>query len=454
MQSLIDLGFKGNIYPVNSNGDEVLGSKIYPSIKDVPDEIDYVISAIPAQYTSQLVADCASKGVKIIHLFAAGFSEIEDEKGGQLESEIVEAARKDGMRIIGPNCMGVYYPKTGLSFTPDSPKRSGFSKQSGPLGLIAQSGGNCTYCIREATTRGIYFSKAINYGNAADINETDLLEYLTRDPETKTIAAYIEGVKDGSRFIKVLREATRVKPVIIFKAGTTEAGTRAAASHTSAIAGSNTIWGSLLKQTGAIQVHNIEEMVDIALLFSCISPPKGKNAAVIGVGGGASVQAADDCSNAGLTLPMLPPQIRQKLKDIYAPEAGDTGRIFKNPIDMFPFTGSVMLLDAIKIIADWDQVDLLIIHLAFDSMPLIDKQDAVRPYIKSILNLKNIINKPIVVALHSQATDEARELASEAHVELHKAGFPVYPSTSRAANAINKLIQYHEWHRRSKQDAS
>ncbi|HEX74974.1 MAG TPA: hypothetical protein G4O12_00170 [Dehalococcoidia bacterium] len=444
MQSLIDTGFEGKIYPVNPKGGEVSGSKIYPSVRDIPDRVDYVISAIPAPYTPQLVADCAAKGVRAIHFFTSGFSEIEDEEGQQLESEVLRVARQSGIRIIGPNCMGLYCPKTGLSFAVNFPEQSGFPKQNGPVGLIAQSGGNSIYCIREATTRGIYFSKVISYGNASDLNETDFLEYFTCDPETQIIALYIEGLKGGSRFATVLRRAAKVKPVIIFKAGTTESGTRAAASHTSAIAGSNIIWESFLKQAGAIQVHSVEEIVDIALLFLRMSPPKGRNTAIIGSGGGASVQSADDCLNAGLTLPVLPAQIRRKLKEIYGTEAG---HIFGNPVDTL--ARPEMLLNTSRIIADCDQIDLLIIHVAFDTWGVIDGKDVIKPSIESLINLNNTLSKPMAVVLHSYATDEAKRLASEVHVRLREAGFPVYPSISRAASAINKFIQYQQWHQQS-----
>ena len=449
MRALIGAGFKGKIYPVNPNGGEVSGSQIYPSIKDIPDRVDYVISAIPARYTPDLMADCATKGVRAIHFFTSGFGEIEDEQGGQLQLEILKIARQGGIRIIGPNCLGLYCPSTGLSFALDFPEQSGFPKQSGPVGLISQSGGNAIYCIKEAKTRGVYFSKVISYGNACDLNETDFLEYFANDPETKIIIAYIEGVREGRRFARALKRASEVKPVIIFKVGATETGMRAAASHTSATAGSDTTWASLLVQAGAIQVHSVEEMVDVSLAFLRISLPKGRNTAIIGVGGGASVKAADDCSNAGLTVPMLPVEVRQRLNDVYITEAGS---IFRNPVDLFPGTGSEVLLNAIGIVAHCEQIDLLIIHVTFDAWGIIDQRYVTRPYIESILNLKNVVNKPAAVVLHCVATAEARQFAWEAHVRLCEAGFAVYPSIERAASAINKVIQYHQWRETSQED--
>ncbi len=439
MQSLISMGFKGKIYPVNPNGGEVCGSKIYPSIKAIPGGVDYVISAIPARYTPELMAECAAKGVKAIQLFASGFSEMEGEEGKQLESEILRAARQSGIRVIGPNCLGLYCPRTGLSFA------LGFPTQSGSVAFFAQSGGLSTYCIKEGSRRGVYFSKATSYGNASDLNESDFLEYFADDPETKIIAAYIEGIRDGSRFITALKGAAKAKPVIVLKVGTTEGGRRAAASHTSAIAGSNRIWEGALKQAGAIEVHDIDELIDVVLLFLRFSPPKGRNTAIIGMGGGASVLGADDCSNAGLTLPMLPAQIRQKLKEIYTVEAG---RFFANPVDINISVNSGAFPEAIRTIADCDQVDLLIVHAVFEAA-LVGSKNLVEHYVECILNLKDVISKPLAVVLHLFATLEARQLASEAHVRLCEAGFPVYPSFRRAANAINEFIKYHERLQRS-----
>ena len=368
-------------------------------------------------------------------MFTAGFSELGSEQGRQLERQIATAARQKGIRLIGPNCMGLYYPKTRLTFGID------FPKESGSVGYIAQSGGNSIYGIREAATRGLYFSKVISYGNACDLNESDFLEYLAQDPETKIIAAYIEGIKDGQRFLKVLRQATRAKPVIIFKGGTTEIGLKTAASHTSAIAGSDRIWHSLLHQLGAIQVHSIEEIVDVALLFIYMSPPHGKNIALLGTGGGASVQAADACSNAGLAVPTLPAEIRQRLKDILGLEAGN---IFINPLDLFSRNKQGVIEQAIKVIANYDQIDLLLMHIQLGISAMHEQNiEAFAAYTEAIINLAKQINKRTAVVLSSLASVESKQIASEWQSRLYKAGFPVYPSVHSAANAISKFIQYH-----------
>ncbi|MBI4766439.1 MAG: CoA-binding protein [Deltaproteobacteria bacterium] len=200
LEALIKFGYKGRLYPLNLNGGKVLGLKVYKNVQEIPDPVDYIISAIPAKNTPQLVADASAKGVKAIHFFTSGFGEIENIEGEKLQAEILSLARRGGVRIIGPNCLGLYCPQGGLTFNPE------VSRESGPVGMISQSGGNASHAIAEGNSRGIHFSKVISMGNGADLNESDYLEYLTHDPETKIITAYLEGIKEGPRFLKALRQ--------------------------------------------------------------------------------------------------------------------------------------------------------------------------------------------------------------------------------------------------------
>jgi len=441
IRSLIDFGFKGQIYPVHPAGGEIFGLKVYKDIEEISDSIDYVVAAIPARLTPQLLTGCARKKVKAVHLFTSGFSEIEDEVGKMLESEVVDIARKNGIRILGPNCMGIYCPETGLTFAVDYPEQGGFPNISGPLGLISQSGGNTMFCIREASTRGIFFSKAISYGNATDLNESDFLEYFTDDRNTKIIAIYIEGVKDGPRFIKALKRTASLKPVIVYKSGNTESGIRACASHTSAMAGSANIWRGFLKQAGAVPVHSMEEIVDVSLAFLKMPVPKGRNTVVIGSGGGVGVQAADECTEAGLILPVLPQDVRIKLRNIYGTEAGS---IFRNPVDIPGFAAKDKSITAVKSIADSDQIDSLIMHFPFDLWGIIDRKEIIWQYVESVLELAGLVKKPVAVVLHYCATAMAKQLAAEVQEKFVNAGLPVYPGFKRAASAINKYLQYHE----------
>ena len=309
VQCMQDSGFQGQVYPLNPAGGEIRGLKVYRSITDVPGKVDYVISCIPARFTPQLVKDSAAKGAKIVSFFTAGYSETGRQEGRELEDELLRVARASGVRLLGPNCLGLYCPQIGLSFASD------FPKEKGNVGFIGQSGGNTIYLIRAAGQRGVRFSKAISYGNACDVDECDLLEYFTTDDETRMVAAYIEGVRDGQRFRRVLRRLSALKPVIILKGGYTSGGAVAASSHTGSLAGANESWEGLLNQTGAIRVYNLDEMADMLVTFSCLAPPRGRRAVICGSNGGFSVLTADDFIHAGFDLPQLATDEQQDIYD-------------------------------------------------------------------------------------------------------------------------------------------
>ena len=332
LQAPLDAGFNGPVYPVNLKGGYIGKLRVYASLRDVPGPVDYVISCVPARHTPALLEDCRAAGVKVVQLYTAGFSETGQGEGIELQNQLLEIARRGRLRLIGPNCMGVYCPSSGMSFSLD------FPKEPGNIGLLCQSGGNAIYLIRSGTARGLRFSKAISYGNACDLNECDILEYLADDPETKVIAAYLEGTTDGRRFADVLAKAASAKPVVIYKGGYTEAGSRAAASHTGAMAGSQAVWDGVIRQAGAIRVNSIEEMADTLMALLRMKPPRGLNTCVVGVGGGASVLASDELEKAGLKLPPIPAPIQERMQQIIPPAGG----MLRNPIDAFPLTGLIL----------------------------------------------------------------------------------------------------------------
>ncbi|MEE8174054.1 MAG: CoA-binding protein, partial [Dehalococcoidia bacterium] len=261
IEPLLILDYPGAIYPINPKGGELLGLKIYPTLADVPGPVDLATICVPAPLVPQVMADCAHKGVKLAQIFTAGFSE-SGEAGERLEAEIAAIARRGGVRVIGPNCMGIYCPGTGLSFNPY------FPRDSGAVGFLSQSGANINDVVEPGVHRGLHFSKVVSYGNACDLNECDFLEYLAGDPETQIIAMYIEGTRDGQRFIKALSQATRAKPVIILKGGRTRGGSRATLSHTGSLAGDDAVWDALCRQMGVIQAYNVEELIDVLVTFS------------------------------------------------------------------------------------------------------------------------------------------------------------------------------------------
>jgi acetyltransferase len=423
-------GFEGNLYPISRSMTEVLGLQCYTDIKEIPDQVDYVWATIPAQATPQFVQDCVTKGVKVVSFFTAGFSE-KDEDGAKLEAEITEIARRGGMRILGPNCMGLYCPSTGLTFA------HGLPQQSGSVGFICQSGGNSAYGVRAAVARGAYFSKAISYGNACDLNEYDLLEYLATDPETKIITAYIEGIKDRRRFFKLLREVTKLKPVIVLKGGHTAPGAATAFAHTGALPFTPKNWNSHMRQAGAIQVRSLDEMVDVVLPFIHMSPPRGRNVCVIGLGGGASVISADQCVRAGLSVPPLPEKIQQKIGESVLNPAGN---ILVNPVDpQFAHGG---FFEIVRTVADWDGIDMLFLRLPHNITAYY--RDPGRQALEMMISFANESSKPVAIILDHVATPEATQVFLDRQQHCGDSGVASFPSIERAANAMTKFIEYHQ----------
>jgi acyl-CoA synthetase (NDP forming) len=446
LNCLFSFKFDGRIYPVNPKGGEIWGLKVYPTITSIPDTVDYVISCVPARLTPQLMEEYAAKGVKLVTLFTAGFGEV-GEDGATLESKVVQIARRDGVRVLGPNCMGIYYPKARLSISPD------FPLESGKVGFICQSGGNSYRFVHQGIAQGLRFSKVISYGNACDIDETELLQYLAHDSETEIIAAYIEGVKDGRRFIEVLKEAANMKPVIILKAGRSSAGTRAALSHTAALTGDNTAWDALFKQTGVVQVYSIEELVNVVMTFLFFPLPKGRNVGLIGRGGGLSVEGADICEEAGLFLPRFPASIREKLRQ-FTP---DTGNILINPVDsawlferLYLTKSTEELCETAKIVSSWKGIDFLLITLTPDNYPNLNDREFTESRLSDttsgLINCSSKLSKPVAIVLHAGLSPEIFDILLSTQQKLISAGLPVYSSVIQAANAISKFIHYHENH--------
>jgi acyl-CoA synthetase (NDP forming) len=439
LKALVQCNFSGGIYPINPKGGEFRGFKVYPSVKDVPDSVDYVISCIPAPLVPQLIRDCAAKRVKAVQLFTSGFGEDGTEEGRRLESEICDIARQGGIRLVGPNCMGVYCPKSGLSFAPD------YSTESGPVALICQSGGNAIYFIRHAAQRGVRFSKVISFGNAADVDENDLLEYLTSDAETKIIAGYIEGLKDGRRFSKVVRRAAAAKPVIMMKGGCTEAGARAVVSHTGALAGSARIWDGLLRQAGVIPVFTLEELGDILVTLLYLPVPHGRRLGVIDVGGGASVVATDTYVSAGLDLPPLPQKLRQQLRSSLS--TGAAGLSVNNPVDLGgQYYNVSAAYSVMKALADYGGIDTLVfnLHLGINPpFPSFPKEFAIA-ILDNAIRARSETDKPMVVIIDQLTTVESCETVAACQQKCQEAGIPVYYSVHSAANALDRFMRYHE----------
>jgi len=438
LRPLLALGYQGRIYPVNPNHAEVLGLKAYANVRDIPETVDYVVCALPAHLTPQLVRDCVAAKARAVSIFTAGFSETGEAEGARLEREIANIARQGGIRMVGPNCLGVHCPGAGVYLEADIPK------ESGHVSFLSQSGGNAKELILSGVQREIYLNKLVSYGNAADLNEADFLEYFAHDNDTRIISAYIEGIKDPPRFHRTLREAAAAKPVIVLKGGITEAGTGAAESHTGALAGSKEIWDSLCRQTGAIQVGDMEEMQDTILVFSLLKPPRGRRVGMVGIGGGASGQAADDCESAGLILPAFPQEVRQELRT-FIPAAG-TG--IRNPIDAAAdvYWEPAAFARTAEIVAGWEGVDIIFVMLNATAT-LRRGVETLKAQLEGVMRVGKTTDKPLAIILRTGSIIKAENMAREVERDCLKAGFPVYRSCYRTARAINHLVSYHEMRR-------
>jgi len=303
--------------------------------------------------------------------------------------------------------------------------------------------------VRAAAQRGVRFSKAISYGNACDIDESDLLEYFIQDSETGIVAAYIEGVKDGRRFYRVLKKLSKVKPVVVLKAGYTQAGAGAAASHTGALAGSDEVWGSLLQQAGAIRVYTLEELVDMVVTLLFLPLPKGRRVGIFGGGGGASVLATDECTTAGFVVSPLPPQIREEIdKALRSFLKSDAGMILNNPLDLTPLASSEGLYKVIRRLSTYEEFDLLVAQnvISASGWPYPDSPFGIWTalFADAVIKTHNETGKPTAVVLHHIVSSWDLQRALELQQRYCEAGLPVYHSIANAAEAINRFMCYHE----------
>ncbi|MDD5093617.1 MAG: CoA-binding protein [Dehalococcoidia bacterium] len=431
-QALMNSGYSGKIYPISRSEDEILNLKAYRSIMDVPGPVDYVIAAIPATAIPELMRECVDKNVKVVNLFTAGFSETESEAGRELEKTALKIASEGNVRLLGPNCMGVYCPESGLSFSRE------FSKVSGSVGYLCQSGGNANYVIESGLARGIHFSKVISYGNALDLNEADLLECLAEDPQTRTIAAYIEGFRDGRRFFELLQQVALNKPVIAVKGGRTAGGARAVSSHTGSLAGSDVIWETLSRQTGMITAADLDEMIDLLVTFEFFRAPVGPNAAIFALGGGVNVLATDTCESAGIKVPRFPNPVVNQLREIFTA----AGVSVNNPIDAALTRHATTR--AIQLLSGTSEIDFLLVNLDPRVMSPLREFPFFETQIDFLIQASKNSAKPMAVVINDDPRPQWADFRRKLQQTCIEAGLPVYPSVPRAAKAIAKFLRYHQ----------
>jgi acyl-CoA synthetase (NDP forming) len=436
--SLKTAGFPGYIYPVGSKSGRIADLEIFPNLRLVPGEVDYVIVAIPRQSILELLDDCVAKNVKAVQFFTAGFSEMDARHGHKLEQQMLEKARQGNVRIIGPNCIGIYCPEHKIPFP------LGTLGASGSVGFVSQSGGIAAKLVTIGIARHINYSKVVSFGNGIDLDASDFLQYLAADPKTKVIGAYLEGTRDGGRLFNTMKELAKVKPLVVWKGGRTDAGAQAATSHTGSLASSAAIWSAMLKQAGAIEVHSMEELTDTLLILQQLGHWQGTRAAIIGGladgGGGNSVAAGDACMENGLNVPPLSPGTRQKLSELL----GEVGSILHNPVDVSQaqFRGLETLFESIDLVARDTVIDVILIQEDIDILLPIYARQGLEEINDFFMKLAGRQNKPIIVVLpHGSAESERMQIGQK----LLAASVPVFCSMERAAKAIYNINQYSCW---------
>ena len=436
--SLKSAGFPGSIYPVGSKSGRIADLEIFPNLRLIPGEIDYVIVAIPRQSVLDLLDDCVAKNVKAVQFFTAGFSEMDAQQGHKLEEQMLEKARQGNVRIIGPNCIGVYCPEHKIPFP------MGTLGETGSVGFVSQSGGIAAKLVTTGIARHINYSKGVSFGNGIDLDASDFLQYLAADPKTNVIGAYLEGTRDGARLFNTMKEVAKVKPLVVWKGGRTEAGAQAAMSHTGSLASSAAIWSAMLKQAGAIEVHSLEELTDTLLIFQQLKHWQGTRAAIIGGladgGGGNSVSAGDACTENGLRIPLLSLETKQELSELL----GEVGSILHNPVDVSQaqFRGLATLFQAIDLVARDTAIDVVLIQEDIDILLPIYSWKGMEEINEFFIELRSRQNKPIIVILPPGSAEPERLKIEQ---KLLAASIPVFYSMERAAKAIYKLNQYSCW---------
>lgn len=362
LENIIQSGYSGEIYPVNLKEKEIQGLKAYPGTSDIPGIVDLAIIIVPAAAVPDVVSEGTAKEIPFGIVISAGFREVGIE-GRRLEREMVQRARSGGMRIMGPNCLGI--------MNTELPLNASFARVMAPkgsIGVISQSGAMLTSLLDWATEEGVGFSKMISLGNMADLAESDFIEALSRDEETAMISMYVEGVSDGGRFLRTLSAAYRRKPVVIFKAGTTQAGAKAASSHTGALAGSESAYDAVCEQAPALRAESVEDLTELARSMSMQPAPRGPGLGIITNAGGPGIIASDRCDKAGLFLPQLSRATLDSLRSKLPAAAS-----LYNPVDILGDAQASRYADALEELLKDGQIQSILVILTPQAMTETDK---------------------------------------------------------------------------------
>ncbi len=419
-------GYRGRIYPVNPRESSILGLKAYPKLTMIPDPVELAIITIPAPHVPAAMEECVEKGIKVAIIISAGFAET-GAGGKALQDRVCEIGRRGGIRIMGPNVMGMWSSpsrfNTAFRFTPPS----------GHISFVSQSGTMGAYLLEVACAKGYGFNKFISVGNQADLDVVDYLAYLGQDPETRVIVMYLEGIKDGRRFARTARGVTRSKPIIVHKAGFTEYGARATLSHTASMAGSDEIFDSVSRQAGLIRTYDVSHAFDLAEALVKQPLPPGNRVGIIAGGGGYCVVTTDACGSLGLEVPELPQDAVAKIQGLLLPHAPPP----RNPIDLAADPRPVTLARIAEVVAQQECIDGVItmapVSIAGQS------PDRVRDLITSAEILADI---PVRYGKPLLATSLRTHMHGVAYDIMRERNIPFFEFPEECARAMFGLVRY------------
>jgi acyl-CoA synthetase (NDP forming) len=449
--------FSGKIYPINPRVGDIFGIPAYPGLEEVPGEIDLAVIVIPKEKVIDALGAAARKGIRYAVLITAGYSETGTD-GKRLEEETASCAKKHGIRLVGPNCMGIVsmIPERLASWMPS------LIPEPGPVSIVSQSGNMGYSLVQALNNRGVGVCRLISSGNEADLKTPDFLRLLGNDPETRVILSYIEGVDDGRNLFDAFRVVSPKKPIVVLKSGHTAAGARASASHTGALAGSDDLYGALFSQTGVIRARDIEEMIDFAALFSAQPLPGGTRVGIITMGGGWGVLAADACDEAGLSVVPLSPDTRDAL-DAILPSWWSRS----NPVDLVAGLREGDFSQSLVTLLSCDYIDALMLlgigygnvrgrfikespYAEYYNMKELGTQfmEADEVTARTIIELIDRFKKPMVpVVDQAVITKNARFIQM-----LKEKGIIIMPSPKRGARALSALTRYGAYLRKERRE--
>jgi len=436
LKNLQRAGFPGKIYLINPTAGEISGMKAYPSVSSLPEAVDLAIVCIPAQFVPPLLEECSRNGVRNIHILSSGFKELGTPEGTGLEEEVRRVSLQGGLKVIGPNCMGPYVPKSRLMPWGQIPGTAG------SMAFLSQSGTLTQRISEHGYFTGMGISKAVSFGNAAVLDSPDYLEYLAEDEETGVIGLYLESVRDGRRFLEVARRVNRKKPMVLWKGGETSSGAGAVASHTGTLAGEDRVWENGLRQAGITRARSLEEVVGAAMAFLYLPPPKGRRLFILGGGGGNSVYYADICMGVGLQVPPLTGDTRDQISEM-VPSVGSFAR---NPVDAWKaFHDPGYMSRMLEIVFEDPALDMILLDRLIPRMTYASAEEKDTSQMAIEFLRRNRHRKPLVAVVDGAGEDP--DLAGEAarlRQRYCRAGIPAYPSLPLAAQALARVTAYYE----------